>query len=212
MSAARVLGLLLAVAPCASARADDCRTNIHVAGAPTAEARLTFLRTSLQRNAKYAGIWHGSWTAIYSGLSIYQGTAFALGDHEERIDHSFGLGASLLGLVVLQAMPQQVLLDQPRFERVVRASGDPCEAVAEGERLLMREIAAEKFANGPLVHAGNFIVNFGLLLGLGVGFHHWDTAGLAAGIGIVVGEVQVFTQPRRAQKTLARYRAGLITW
>jgi hypothetical protein len=214
MARASALCLVLVAALGVAARADvPCRTGVNVIGAPDAAARLSFLRTNLYRNARYANIWYGTWTGIYGGLSVGQGIALARApDEDARIDRAFGLGFALRGVAALQALPQKVRLDQPRFERVVRGRVDDCEAVAEGERLLRREIADEKFSNGPLVHAGNFIVNFGLFLGLGAGFHHWDIAGLSAGIGLIVGEAQILSQPRRAKKTYARYRAGLITW
>jgi hypothetical protein len=212
MTGARVICLLLLARATSVGAEERCTTNVSVAGAPSAEARLGFLRTNLRRNARYMGIWHGSWSAIYVGLSAFQATELARGDHDQRIDHGFGLGASLLGLVVLQAMPQKALIDQPTLERILRRGTEPCEAVAEAERLLRREIDAEDFAAGPLVHTGNFIVNMALLLGLGAGFGHWDQAALAASVGVAVGEIQVWTQPRRARRTMARYRAGALAW
>jgi hypothetical protein len=48
----------------------------------------------------------------------------------------------------------------------------------------------------------------GAVLGFGLG--HWRGAALQAGGGIVITELQIFTQPTGAVDALARYRRGHI--
>jgi len=169
------------------------------------------LRASLRRGARHVRIWHYGWTAIYGGLATYQAVSIAFADRESRINNYFGTGASLLGLSVLWIAPLKVMADQRWLERRVAASPadeSPCALVAEAERLLVRDAAAEAFGKSAMTHAGNFVLNIGLALALGIGFNHWDQAAIQGLSGIAVGELQSFTQPTDEIKTLQRYRAG----
>jgi hypothetical protein len=172
-----------------------------------ADARLEFVRTNLRQGAFDTRIWHSTWSALYGGVAIYQIVSIPFSSHDGKTWHYFGAGGSLLGLGVLQIMPPKVLADAPALElRLVAESG--CAALADAERVLTRDAASEAFSISPMVHAGNFAINIGLVLALGLGFHNWNQAALQGGIGAVVGEIQTFTQPRRELHALARYRAG----
>jgi hypothetical protein len=49
-------------------------------------------------------------------------------------------------------------------------------------------------------------VRHGLVLGLGYG--HWIGGALAAGIGVALTELKLFTQPTASIRALALYRSG----
>jgi hypothetical protein len=202
-----VIVVILAMGPPAGAET-RCATKLRVAGDPVGEVRLASLRADFHHRARAAAAWHATWSLAYGGVSIYQGVALASADHDARIDRAFGLGASLLGFAVLQIMPMHVLYDHRRVEALATRDGEVCARLAEAERLLVREVGSEKFAKSPLVHVGNFVVNAALLIGLGAGFRHWDAAALAGGIGVVVGEVQIISQPTGARRALDRYLRG----
>ena len=98
-----------------------------------------------------------------------------------------------------------------RPERPRAAAAGACSLVAEAERLLLRDAASEEFGRGPLVHVGNFALNLGLGLLIALGFGHGVVAAISTIVGIVVGEIQVATQPTGAVALLQRYRAGDLT-
>jgi hypothetical protein len=177
-----------------------------------AAVRLDFLRDRMHHGANYASIWDAGWSIAYAGVSTYQAIALPIANHHDRIDRSFGLGGSLLGVAVIQIMPMKIIADDRRLERDIKASrGDQCAQLAEAERLLKRDAASEAFSHGPLVHFGNFILNSGMVVALGFGFHHWNTAAIQGLSGIAIGEIQTFTQPSYELKTLALYQQRHFT-
>jgi hypothetical protein len=202
--------LLVLVSATTAASARTCDGVSDAVDEEDAAVRLDFLRERMHRGAKYASIWDAGWSVAYAGVSTYQAIALPLANHHDRIDRSFGLGGSLLGLAVIQIMPMKIIGDDRRLERDIAASppSDRCVRLAEAEHLLERDAASEAFSHGPLVHIGNFILNTGMALALGAGFHHWDAAATQGLSGIAIGEVQTFTQPSYEQKTLALYRRG----
>jgi hypothetical protein len=208
--------LAAALAAPSGARGEEVHCRAIAGGSPKLErldagVRLDFLRKNMRRGARRARIWHYGWTGIYGALTTYQAVAISWSDREQRINNYFGAGASFLGLSVLWIAPLKVMSDQKWLERRIAASPpgeSPCALVAEAERLLERDAAGERFGKGPLTHAGNFLLNIGLALALGLGFNHWDQAAVQGLSGIAVGELQSFTQPIDEVRTLARYRSG----
>jgi hypothetical protein len=196
-----LLALLLAGA---TARADRCR-DLEALGEDAMAAHLEQLRVELGRERRDLTIWHASWSTIYAGLATWQAVGVATGDTSDRRVYAFGLSGSLLGLAVLLVRPPSLLRDGTAWMRAPVG----CAAILEAERVRARAVADEAFAKGPLVHVGNFVVNIGLALGLGVGFGDWDHAALQGGVGILVGEVQTFTRPGRLRRG-GRPRPSLV--
>ncbi|HZS35245.1 MAG TPA: hypothetical protein VFF06_00385 [Polyangia bacterium] len=179
-----------------------------------AAARLAYLRENLRRGARHVRAWHYAWSGIYGALTTYQLVLIPFGDREQRIDYYFGASSALLGFAVLWIAPLKVMRDQRWLERRIAAAPpgeSPCAPLADAERLLLRDAASEAFGKSALVHAGNVALNVGLLLALGFGFGHWQQAAIQGPVGIVVGELQIFSQPRDEMTTLARYRSGQLT-
>jgi hypothetical protein len=126
-----------------------------------------------------------------------------------RIDGFIGAGSAAIGIAAMQLMPLKVIGD----ERRLRAAGpgtDRCALLAEAERLLERDARSEAFGTSPLMQAGSLVFNVGLAVVLGAGFHHFRTAGITLGVGAVVGELEIATQPTHSIDALRRYRAGLL--
>ncbi len=179
------------------------------------ETRLEFLRLHFRHDAARARIWAWSWAGVYSGLVSYNAIRLGLAaNHDERIDDSVGVAGSMVGVIALAALPQKVMGDQQRFDRLLAAAphspgdGDRCLLLAEGEQMLLRDAESEAFGHGPLIHIGNVAFNLGLGLLLGLGFNHWSQAAIVMLSGIAVGELQTLTSPADVGETLALYRAG----
>jgi len=213
MRATFPLSALLAVAlTTGDARAAGCAA---IAGGSTsleridAGERLRFVRERLRVDARDARIWAWTWAGIYSALTVGNLALLAAHDQDQRRDDYLGAAASFVGLAVLLVSPLKVMRDQRWLERrLARAPAgvDPCALLADAERLLIRDAAAEAFGKGPLVHAGAFIFNLGLGLVLGAGFGHWNSAAITSLVGIAISEIQIVSQPNGALRTLQRYR------
>jgi hypothetical protein len=180
-----------------------------------ARVRLAFIREQLTHDARRARIWAWTWAGIYSALTVSSIVlATTLNTDKDRTDNAIGAGAAAFGLGVLIVMPLAIMRDQRWLERRLRqasADEDPCAELADAERLLLRDAKSEAFGTGPLVHAGNVLFNVGLALVLGAGLGHWDAAAITSMTGIVVGELQSFTQPTGAVRTLRDYREARMS-
>jgi len=77
--------------------------------------------------------------------------------------------------------------------------------LADAERKLAADAADERWQQGWWTHAGNIAFNTGVLLFLGLGYHHW-TSGLINGLsGAAVGETIILTQPTGAIDDASAY-------
>jgi len=216
LSYALVLSSL--VAAFGDARAEThCRT---IAGGSSslesidAKVRLQWIDKRLRHGARNARLWAWGWAGIYSGLVTYELiTSAVVNKQADKNDAYVGAAASSVGVLVLAILPLDIMRDQRWLERRLKKAKpdtDPCALLAEAEGLLLRDAKGEEFGTGPLVHAGSFIFNIGVGLVLGLGFNHWTQAAATALPGIVIGEIQAFTQPLDAVHDLAHYRAGML--
>jgi hypothetical protein len=57
---------------------------------------------------------------------------------------------------------------------------------------------------------GNVVLNTGVGLFLGLGYHHWGAGALNAVSGSAIGEAIILTQPTGSIDDLRRYRAGAL--
>jgi hypothetical protein len=210
----RALALTLALLVGAPARATECAPI--AGGVPglariDANVRLTFVRERMRVAARRARIWTWTWGGLYSSLVVINLAQMPTADRSDLVDLGFGAGASMVGVLALSILPLKVMGDQRWLERRLRRGDDVCAQLADAERLLVRGAASQAFGKGPLVHAGNVVFNVGVLLALGIGFGHWDSAAINGLGGILVGEVMAFTQPTDAIHDLDNYRAADLT-
>lgn len=181
-----------------------------LAAADAAE-RLHMIQRGLGADARNARIWAWTWAGLYAtSLGINAGR-IPLSSHDTQIDAAVATAGSAIGLSMLGILPLTVMGDQRRLDALVAAApsdGDRCALLAEAERLLVRDARSEEFGRGALANAGNFVLNIGLGLLLGIGYGHWTAASITTLSGIAVGEVQFATQPTGAVDLLGRYRRG----
>jgi hypothetical protein len=173
-----------------------------------ARERLDYLARAFDREVTETDRWSWAWTSIYVGGVAAEGALLATAhDPGKRIDDTVGLGSTAFGAVALFALPLTLTLPL-RAARAHWNDPDRCKTLANAEETLLKVEKDQEFAHGVLGHIGNAAVNvgFGLLLGLGYG--RWSSAALNTSIGIVVGEVNAFTQPRNLRDVLERYRSG----
>jgi hypothetical protein len=175
------------------------------------EVRLRFIRDRMKLGAHRARIWTWTWAGIYSTLTVGNLALLGGADRDGQIDDGVGAGAAAVGVLTLALAPQEIVADQYRLERRLRRAPpgtDVCALLADAERWFIRDAKSAAFGKGVLVHAGNFLFNIGVGFLLGFGFNHWDQAAIQGLVGIVVGEVQIISQPAQIVSDLRRYRAA----
>ena len=136
----------------------------------------------------------------------------------DRIDWYTGAASAAIGVVPFLVSPLKVTRDAPALRAAIAAWPAPvddarvCALLADAERKLIADAADERWQQGWWIHAGNVAFNTGVLLFLGLGYHHW-TSGLINGIsGVAVGEAIILTQPTGASDDARTYlRSDLPT-
>jgi hypothetical protein len=154
----------------------------------------------LERDATHARIWYWGFTAAYSLSAVGQTTlALALDDPGLRID------AAVIAATSALAVGGMIISPIPNVWRAAadaRRTGDVAAAIT---RAADAEDRARAWYNHLLV--GVVAVASGLVLW--VGFDRPVSAALSFGTAVVVGELNLFTMPRRA----ATWRAQpAVTW
>jgi hypothetical protein len=205
----RALVLALLLASSAPSGAAECAAP---AGAAPSLAhidavdRLRFLQGALRHGARRARIWSWAWGSGYATLATLNLVLLSVYDPSKRVDLYVGAAASTVGVLAVSVVPLKVMRDQRWFDARVRAGGDVCALVADGERLLARDAASEAFGKSWLIHVGSFAFNVGLGLLLSVGFGHQQAGVIDSFAGLTLGEIMILTQPADSVAALARYR------
>lgn len=170
----------------------------NIAQADQCSARLSVIESGMADAAHASKVWAYSWGALWATVTVGQGVLAVISpSHSDRVDFGVGAGAAAFGLIPTIIFPPRIIAD----ERALRGfSADPCERLAMAEALLDESIKGEQANTGLTSHLGNVLFNVGIGMILGVGYGHWQAAGLSMLTGIPTGEIMIFTQPRRTEK------------
>ncbi|MEE8550009.1 MAG: hypothetical protein V3T08_02000 [Gemmatimonadota bacterium] len=178
------------------------------------DARLRFLEERLDEGEMWSKSWHWGWAGVYSASVAYE-TAIAIkADHEKnRIDNIVSIAKSTIGIswLLLWRHPGRNGADPMRA-----VTGDSREArlarLAEGEALLQAVAKRAEQRTDWRSHAGNIALN---LAGAAFifGFGHDSDAWESLGVGIAVGELNIWTASKRGIQDLSDYqtRFGMKT-
>jgi hypothetical protein len=216
-----VLLVLALVVPLAAGRAAAAGCRVIDGGTPAlgaldAQVRLRWLDSHLSSGAARASIWAWTWRAAYSGITVGEvALALTTNDTSQRAADVVGAASSFIGVAANVLLPLKVIRDQHWWARHYRRSralggADPCALLNTAELLFIRGADSEAFGVGPLVHVGNFLINIAGGLVLGLGYGRWPAFAYTSIVGILVGEVQVATQPTDLVEDLRLYRAGQL--
>ena len=176
------------------------------------EERMAFLLARTRSGHEAATTWSVTFAVGYLGLAAGQlGAMVLLGGLEENVNLWVGAIAAMVGVGTRILMPRAVLADRTLIEALAPAatSGD-CEALARAEAVFVRDAEDEDFGSSWLIHLGAILFNLARGLYLGLVHDEWISGAIGAGIGIAVGEVQIFTQPTDLVGALEQYRAGRV--
>lgn len=197
-----------AAAP-AIAPVTDAAAEMPAIGLSEAAARVRWIQQRLQAGDFRKDIWTWGWTLGFAGLTLGQvvmaETATEEGPRAQAVAGALG---STLGLAGMAITPVRRVLDHA--EAAARLDPEDPAALAEAERLLAEVAAHERegfaWANHVLAIA---------VAGAGAAAiwkawpdDHPREALIHLGASLVVGELQLFTQPRRGVRDLAAYERG----
>ncbi len=216
LAVAAALACSLAGAP--AARATSCTPDAALGatdqrlGALDPELRLRFIDATLARSAHRASVWVWGWSLALGVGTVANLVPVPFVPADERIDWYTGAVTTVIGIVPLLVAPPTVIADARELRARVDARGttDVCALLADAETRLVRD--AEDQADGRRwwVHFGNVVLNAGVGLFLGLGYHHWVAGALNFASGAAIGEVIILTEPTDAIDGLRRYRDGLL--
>ncbi len=190
-----------------SARAAEERSDAEVT------RRLAFIEQRLESGTAAADRWWYGWYAGYSALTVGQ-FVIALGvtDPKARADYAVGAAASSLGVI-----PLAFVSFTPRFAAAdlrVYPAATPEQRrrkLAAAERLLHAASDVELQGRSWVTHALGLSVSLATGLVLGLGYHSPRGAVLNSLGGVVLTELQAFTQPTAAIDAWRAYGLGQIT-
>ena len=172
------------------------------------EERLEFLEQRLEATQLRAQIWQYGWVGVYGVSAIANSVeAASTDDDDDRVASIVNAGKSTIGFtqMLLDPLPARLGADPVR----AMPDGTPQGEVARlrrAEALLQAsaERARQKYTFRP--HLQTALVN---LAGGGLiwAFGEWEDAALSTGLGLLVGELQIWTLPNQPYRDLAAYQA-----
>lgn len=161
-----------------AARADDCQEDLA-------------LQAAVDDEVKGLDIWSWTWGSIYAAAAVVQtGLAIGLRDDAARIDLSIGAISAAVGSASLFLLPL-------RFTLPLRRARD----CATLEKVASEEGVGKSW----LGHLGTVLFNVAIFIVEGVGFHHWEAGLIGGGVGLAVGELNLWTQPTQLENKLGRH-------
>ncbi len=170
------------------------------------ERRIEWLETTLDAGAGYSKLWQYGWSSGYAlGMVIGSVQAGTTSVEDTKVNAIVTASKALLGTTRLLLTPHPGRLGaQPMRDIVGSDHAAKLQRLAAGEAQL-EEVAerAEKRHRWQR-HVGNVVVNLaggGFILGFGDD----KDAAISVGVGLVVGELMIWTSPKRGEADLQSY-------
>jgi hypothetical protein len=213
----------------------DARAAVHCKGAlPGASARLDgidartrldWIDARLAEAGRHARVWRWAWGGGIAASGVASLAVVPFVRREDRVDWYTSAGSAAIGVVPFLVSPPRVAREpRERADAEARAAAGVaaasvaasdgedrvCPLLFDAETRLARDAEDQRRQQTPWLHIGNVAFNTGVMLFLGLGFHHW-TGGIINGVaGAAVGEAIILTQPTRSIDDLQSYRAGAL--
>ncbi len=184
--------LLAVVAAAPAVRASECRAD--------ARERLTWIDQRLDLTATHARWWAWGWGVGIGASGVASLAAVPFVAPGERIDWYTSAGTAAIGVLPFLFSPLRAPADAPRLHAAVVAlppddHAATCALLSAAEATLIENARNQRDQQRWYFHAGNVAFNTGVMLFLGLGFHHWTSGIINGAAGAVVGEAIIFTQP-----------------
>jgi hypothetical protein len=200
----KVIIVALLLASTGASRASECPAD--------AAERAAQIRARLDVERGKASKWRWGWAAGFGALS---GTQLALamtetapfGEFDGPLEASLYVGSAKSGIGMLARIVKPVKVPRPS------ESGDACADLASAERALAITARSEKISFW-LNHVGGLALQVGGTLYIGMAEEDaWTDAAISFGLGLTVGTISTYTQPRTIWKQeRARTREAAVTW
>jgi hypothetical protein len=213
-----LVGALLVLGTLRSARAaESCPAGAGGGPALAAidpELRLHFIDERLGRTAHRALLWTWGWGIGIGAATVGNLIPLAFVAPENRIDWYVGAGTTIIGIVPLLIAPLDVIGDSRALKARLAARGSTrtadnvCVLLADAEEKLVRDAKNQADGQRWWLHVGNVLLNTGVGLFLGFGYHHWGAGAYNAILGSAIGEAIILSQPTSTIGDLETYRAG----
>ncbi len=206
--AAAVVVLLGTAASPRTAHADDAPAPVAVdVDSAEGRARLGEVNEVIGKNAAASRRWFWGWMAFYTGVEVYDAIVYATADERGvKTDAAVTLIKTGIGMVAL-AISAPPTLFASTLEIPANATKEERAALlAERQRLLEREAKSERFGHSILSHIGALAVN---TAGFVYTLVKEDVPGRATFnfvSGVIVGELQIWTQPSSAMNAVDAQR------
>jgi hypothetical protein len=181
-----------------------------------ARQRLAWIDQRLTQVGAQARWWAWAWGGGIGASGVASLIAVPLVSPDSRVDWYVSAGEAAVGVIPFLVAPLAVISGAPKLHAAVTAAplfgadhdAALCALLADAEQKLAAGAQDEELQQRWWIHAGNVLFNTGVVLFLGLGFHHWS-AGIANGLaGAAVGEAIIFTQPTGTVDDLAAYLRG----
>jgi hypothetical protein len=174
---------------------------------------LNWIDTHLSATAHRARVWTWGWGIGISVATVGNLAPLPFVAKADRIDWYVGAGTTIIGIVPLLIAPLDVVDDARKLHAQVaaEASADSvCRLLAGAEQSLVRDAKNQADGQRWWLHVGNVLLNTGVGLFLGLGYHHWGAGAWNAFGGSAIGEAIILTQPTGTITDLRRYRAAAL--
>lgn len=187
----------------------DWTADVPALGTSEAAARVRWIQQRLQAADRRLDIWTWGWTLGFAGLTLGQTVLAELedepGPHAQAVVGALG---STLGLASMAITPVRRVLDHA--EAASRLDPEDPAALAEAERLLREAAERQREGFAWTNHVLGIAVSLGGAAAIWKAWpaDHPREALIHLASSLVVSELQLFTQPRRAVRDLEAYERG----
>ena len=166
-----------------------------------AGARLNWIDRRLARTAHAARIWTWGWGVGIGVATVGNLVPLLFVAPDDRIDWYTGAATTIVGIVPLLIAPLDVIDDSRALHAKIidtppRVAGvhddDTCLLLRDAESRLVRDAQNQSDGKRWWLHVGNVVLNTGVGLFLGFGYHHWGAGAFNAVFGSAIGELIIF--------------------
>lgn len=191
--------LTLALAACPAPEGMATRTDA---------ARLQFLKRELGSASVTSARWNAVWGPTYAVTAIGQLVPVPWILQNDKIEWYVAAATSAVGLAWVLRESAEVVEAGPAF---VAKEGDVCALIVEGEALLARGAAHQAGVRAWYAHGLNLVINLAIGLGLALAYDKEVAGAVNVAIGAVLGEVTLFTAPKRLVSAWEEYQRGGVS-
>jgi hypothetical protein len=175
--------------------------------------RLEWIDRHLSREARRMSYWNWGWAIGIGASGVGSLIPVPFVAPENRIDYYTGAVLAALGVLPFVLAPPDVIRDGRELHAHLLVTpldtdAQVCVMLLDAERRLVDDARDERLLSGWWSHAANVAINTGAFLFLGLGYHHWLSGAITGGVGIVIGEAVILTQPVQNIDDFARYQRG----